>query len=270
MSSADYERMIHGRMRGPGLPFLASVDLGVVSRELPIESYVNAVDGAVLDHMVHGHLLGLLAHLSKRAHGCSIVDYGTGLECGLYSRQLAPIYENAGIDVRRIRFVGIDKFLKPANSVFPDAKYLKTDLAKFPSDQRFDMISAHHVLEHIREWPTLLASASRVLVPGGYAFLSFPTFGGFYDVVYRLLTKEDHVATFELEEIIDRAADVGLELALAVPYADARMRFFWLPNIEKAVSTELQSAVYDLCVFLTARTRLLFHHYGHYLIFRRV
>lgn len=270
MSPHDYEHLIRCRTKGAGPSFLPSVDLGSVNPDSPIGTYINDLDAVVLDHMVHGHLIGLLAHLSARSNGCDFLDYGTGATCGLHGDRHLPMYESAGIDVTRVRFVGLDKFVRPANSVFPRATYVKKDLASFVTEDRFDLVSAHHVLEHVRDWGKLLACASRVLKRDGFAFLSFPTFGGFYDVVYRLLTKEDHVATFELDEIIARASKEGLELVLSAPYADPRMRFFWLPTVEETVSSKLQVAVYDLCVFLTAHTRLPFHHYGHYLMFRRV
>lgn len=270
VSCDEYASMMRARIQGHGLPFTPPYPIDAIARNVPIEGYINALDSALLDHMVRGHLLGLLAHLSGRPEGCAFLDYGTGPECGLHGRTNAKLYTESGIDVGRVRFVGIDKFVLPAHSVFPNASYLRKDLKDLKTMDQFDLVSAHHVLEHIRDWGSLLASARKVLRPGGYAFFSFPTFGGLYDVAYRLLTDEDHIATYELDEIINRARDEGLELAVAAPYSDPRMRFFWMPSVEPTVSTELQSAIYDLCVFITARSRLLFHHYGYYLVFRRV
>jgi SAM-dependent methyltransferase len=268
MSCNEYESMLRARTWGPGLPFSDS-PIGAIAHDVPVESFMNTLDGALLDRMVHDHLLGLLGHLSRRPGGCAFLDYGTGPACGLHGQEHAGLYPKADIDVRRVRFVGLDKFVLPSRSVFPNASYVQRDLAEFNTKDCFDLISAHHVLEHIRDWKSLLASASKVLLPGGFAFFSFPAFGGLYDVIYRLLTREDHIATYELDDVISSANDEGLELTLAAPYSDPRMRFFWLPSVEPTVSPELQSAIYDLCVFTAARTRLLLHHYGYYLVFRR-
>jgi len=269
MSPDEYALYMRSRTLGPGLPF-RDEPLPELPRAVPIEHFIDALDRALLDRMVQDHLFGLLRYLSRRPQGCTFLEYGTGPTCGLHGQEHAELYRRAEIDVERITFLGIDKFLLPSGAVFPHSRYLQRDLLRFDPGERFDLVTAHHVLEHVREWRKLIAAAGRVLTRGGYAFLSFPAFGGFYDVLYRLLKREgdvDHVTTYELDDVISAAHESGLDLLLASPYADPRMRFFWLPSVDPTVTPELQSAVYDACVQIGARTRLFLHHYGHYVVF---
>jgi len=165
--------------------------------------------------------------------------------------------------------VGIDKHVTPKDAVFRHAATVQSDLLEFESTEPFDLVTSHHVLEHCMDWRSVIRKTHRLLRPGGYAYLSYPAFGGFYDVTYRLLTRNDHVATYTNEEILQFAAGEGFDVVLSAPYVDPASRFKWLPVLNETVSAELQSHFYDLCVYVGARTRVFMHHYGHYLVLRK-
>ncbi len=268
ITKGEYDAHFRARTSGSGLPF-QSPPPPELPLELSIEQFVNAYDAAHLDRMVRHHLLGLVRHIIGSRGRCDLLDYGTGPTCGLFGAAHRELHAQAGVDTSRVHFVGIDKHLTPKDPVFRHAVTRRVDLLELEVAEPFDLVTSHHVLEHCMDWRAVIRKTHRLLRPGGHAYLSYPTFGGFYDATYRLMTRNDHVATYTNDEILEFAGQEGFDVALSAPYVDPASRFNWLPAVNEAVSAELQSHFYDQCVHVGLRTRMFMHHYGHYVVLRK-
>lgn len=68
------------------------------------------------------------------------------------------------------------------------------DRIPFPQD-RFDVVIASQIIEHLSSTDTFLKEMYRVLKPGGYAVISTPNLASWHNLVYLLLGKQPDVAT---------------------------------------------------------------------------
>lgn len=276
MAPGEYVDYFNNHTIDGGFP-LAGVPLGEISPGLSIEAFVQEYDTAHLIRMIRDHLYGLVNHVLDVRPACSLLDYGAGAGCGLYGKEQESTLRQYNMsilqhvsDPGRVDFLAIDKFMTPGNAVFENSRYKKEDLTTFTDHAPFDLITAHHVLEHCFDWRTMLRKAHELLRRGGFFFLSFPTFCSFLDVAYRLLTKTDHVATYTREQILDHASALGFETAFAAPYVDPANRCAWLSKLAPdLVDDELQSRFYETAVQAGVRSRLFFHHYGSYVILKK-
>ena len=250
------------------LPF--EIELLQIPQEEDIIQFINNFDQAYIRKMIHTVFIGLIRHLTQQKKTISLLDFGTGASCGLYGHDYGEdLFEN--IDKNRVQFVGIDDVHKPGGAVFDNSTYIKSDILSFKSEKKFDLITGHHVLEHCFNWQEVIAHLSTLLQKGGYVYLSFPRFGGFYDTSYRLMTPLDHCANFQLKSLQTSAENVGLNLCFADTYVDPNFRFNWMcilsPNL---IDNDIANCFYDLCVEIDAKKLLGLHLYGNYVIFQKI
>ncbi|MBN2232431.1 MAG: methyltransferase domain-containing protein [Deltaproteobacteria bacterium] len=241
----------------------------VAERDDDILAYIADYDEAEFRRMVHGTFVGLLRHQLENRETPALLDFGTGPACGMYNERYRD--ELFGdLDLDRVRFTGIDSVHRPAGAGFARAEYRKADIAAFAAERKFDLVTGHHVLEHCYRWEAVVGRIGELLAPGGWVYLSFPRYGGFYDTVYRLLTPLDHCASFDVELLATTAAAHGLVLKRAATYVDPRSRFGWLCEaLPKLIERDIADAFYDLCVGIDARRLLGLHLYGHYVVFQK-
>ena len=250
------------------MPF--PISLPEVEEEEDIVSFINAFDRAYLHKMIHGVFVGLIGYLTQQKANISLLDFGTGASCGLYGGPSGRALFDR-LDTRHLHFVGIDNVHKPGGSVFNNATYIKSDILSFTSERKFDLITGHHVLEHCYNWETVMAHLHLLLQKGGYAYLSFPRFGGFYDTTYRLMAPLDHCASFDLDTLRNHGENIGLKLCLADVYTDPNFRFNWMCNLlPDLIDQEIADCFYDLCVRIDAKKLLGLHLYGNYVIFQKM
>lgn len=106
----------------------------------------------------------------------------------------------------------------------------KTDLTALPfDDESFNTVVSTHVLEHIRDDRAAMAEIARVLRPGGFAVLAFPTKpGGTAEDLSDTLTPQerrskfywhDHFRVYGMSDVLSRLRAGGLS-ATAVFAAD--------------------------------------------------
>jgi len=250
------------------MPF--PITLPEVEEEEDIISFINAFDRAYLHKMIHGVFVGLIGYLVQQKDNISLLDFGTGASCGLYGGP-SGLALFGSLDTRQLHFVGIDNVHKPGGSVFNNATYIKSDILSFTSERKFDLITGHHVLEHCYNWEAVMTHLHLLLKKGGYAYLSFPRFGGFYDTVYRLMAPLDHCASFNLDTLQKHGENIGLKLCLADVYTDPNFRFNWMCNLQpELIDQEIADCFYDLCVKIDAKKLLGLHLYGNYVIFQKI
>ncbi len=276
MAPGQYVDYFQKKTMEGGLPF-PRVPLPEIPSDSAIEAFIGAYDLAHLIRMIRDHLYGLINHVIKVRSTCALLDYGAGAGCGLYGKEQEATLREYDLsilqhvsDPGRVLFLAIDKFMTPADAVFPASRYQKADIQTFRHPAPFDLITAHHVLEHCFHWRTVIEKVHELLRVGGFFFLSFPTFCCFMDAAYRLMTRADHTATYTHEEILAHAEALGFKTLYSAPYVDPANRWAWLTRLEpEMIDDQLQSRCYDLAVQAGARAGLFFHHYGSYVIFKK-
>jgi len=269
VSCDDYKNYCRGRYYINNLPF--AIDFQPVHEREDRIRFINEFDYAYLGKMIQSVFIGLIHFLVRRLGTVNLLDFGSGQTCGMYGENGRFLFKAGGVDIDAINFFGIDEIHKPGGAVFKRSTYLKCNILSFNTDVKFDLITGHHVLEHCSDWEDVLRHVSELLENGGYVYLSFPRFGGFYDTVYRLMSPLDHRANFDLDMLKSFAESIGLEMCLSDIYVDPNNRFDWIWNLyPELVSKEMAICFYDLCVSIDSRLLLGYHHYGHYTIFRRL
>jgi SAM-dependent methyltransferase len=106
------------------------------------------------------------------------------------------------------------------------------DLSVFPypfSDNRFELIEADHVLEHLNDPFRIMRELHRILVPGGKLVIRVPHFS-------RGFTHADHKRGFDVTfaYYFNRSFEVGF---LGIPFDTerARLRWFAQPYLKQKV-----------------------------------
>lgn len=268
VSCAEYEDYFRKNMVINGFPF--EIPFQEVSRQENIIKFMYEFDQAYLRKMIHAVFLPLIRFLIHQKGSINLLDVGTGATCGLFSSDEHRLYKEANIDVGAVNFWGIDAFHKPSNAVFKKSVYEKSDILSFDSQEKFDLITGHHVLEHCGSWEEVIRHLNELLKPGGYLYLSFPRFGGFYDTAYRLMNITDHCADFDIDDLRTYSQSLGLEMCFLDTYVDPNHRFSWICKLyPELADKEIADCFYDLCVCIDSKLLLGYHDYGYYVVFKR-
>jgi ubiquinone/menaquinone biosynthesis C-methylase UbiE len=102
--------------------------------------------------------------------------------------------------------------LRIARRRLPDARLLRMDARRLPRDERFDVVGAFDVLEHVEDDERVLAELSRVVRPGGGALLCVPQHP-------RLWSEADdvagHVRRYTQKELTRKVRDADLAVRRA-------------------------------------------------------
>ena len=266
VSCLHYQKYLQANCRNE-LPF--EINLPSVLQEENIIRFINNFDQAYMHKMIHGVFIGLIQFLLQQ-QTMHLLDFGTGTSCGLYSHRYGKDLFN-NVEKNRVHFVGIDDVHKPKGAVFNNAKYIKSKILSFRSNTKFDLITGHHVLEHCFNWEDVMAHLCQLLEKGGYIYLSFPCFGGFYDTTYRLMAPLDHCANFRMKSLKSTAEKLGLKLCFTDIYVDPNFRFNWMCTLyPKLIDSEIANCFYDLCVEIDAKKLLGLHLHGNYVIFQKI
>jgi len=269
ISCSDYENYFKKHLMVSGFPF--EIDFQQVHRQEDIIKFINEFDQAYLRKMIHAVFLPLIRFLIHQKGNINLLDVGTGATCGLFSKNEHLLFKEAKIDVGAVHFYGIDAFHKPSDAVFKKSTYEKCDILSFDVRKKFDLITGHHVLEHCSRWEEVIRHLTALLNPGGYLYFSFPRFGGFYDTAYRLMNISDHCADFDIGSLKSFSEGLGLEMCLSDIYVDPNNRFSWICNLyPQLADKEIADYFYDLCVSIDSKQLLGYHHYGYYMVFRRI
>ena len=100
----------------------------------------------------------------------------------------------------------------------PTAEIFAADILDFPSvDDAFDIIFFNHVIEHMPDDRSALASARRILNPGGLLIIGTPNEGAWwwqwaYKRDPKMLAETDHCQFYTAQTIGDKIKDAGLTL----------------------------------------------------------
>ncbi|MFZ5906081.1 MAG: class I SAM-dependent methyltransferase [Nitrospirota bacterium] len=251
-----------------GFPF--PVPPAPAGRTGDILRFITEFDHACLGRMVQSVFIGLIGFLARSRGEIHLLDFGTGSTCGMYGEDGRFLFTGGDVDTDAVSFWAIDELSEPSGSIFKKAYYGKTDILAFDPGVKFDLITGHHVLEHCLNWESVLDHVAGLLRKDGYLYLSFPRSGGFYDTVYRVMSPHDHRADFDLRALEEKAGHAGLTLCLSDLYVDPNGKFNWICTFyPELVDQEIADCFYELCIGVDAKLLLGYHHYGHYVVFRK-
>ncbi len=268
VSCDDYKNYFKKRCFIYNFPF--EINFKSVNKREDRIKFINEFDHAYLGKMIRSVFIQLIHFLVQQRGSINLLDFGSGQTCGMYGENGRFLFEEGNVNISGINFFGIDEIHKPSGAIFEKTKYLKCNILSFYSEEKFDLITGHHVLEHCFNWDDIISHVSTLLKQDGYLYLSFPRFGGFYDTAYRLMSPLDHRANFDMGMLKSFSASVGLEMCLSDIYVDPNNRFDWICNLyPELVNKEMAICFYDLCVNIDLKLLLGYHHYGHYVIFRK-
>ena len=151
----------------------------------------------------------------KRLHnegksGLNILDAGSGF--GQYSYYLAKKFKNAKVTGVELKQDLVDDCLEfTANAKIKNLSFIRGDLLKFQTGEKFDLIISVDVLEHIEDDRTLMRRFSDLLKPGGVLLISTPS----------LLRSHEHDGSFvgehfregySREDIEEKLNEAGLKI----------------------------------------------------------
>jgi len=268
ISCDDYEHYFQERCFSKHVPF--DVPFPSVIKEEDIKRFIKAFDHAYLGRMVQGVFISLIKFLADERKTIRLLDFGSGKTCGMYGENGRFLFETGNVNISDIHFFGIDDLHRPSGSIFERSSYKKCNILSFHPEVKFDLITGHHVLEHCRNWEDVITHVSDLLNQDGYLYMSFPRFGGFYDTAYRLMSPHDHCANFDIDMLKSFSERIGLEMCFSDIYVDPNSRFDWACSLyPDIVDKEIADCFYDLCVHIDSKVLLGYHHYGHYVVFRK-
>ena len=192
------------------------------------------------DHQLsctHSYLVPALLKLIPCDKKLHILDLGCG------NGSLSGLLVDLGYSV-----VGIDSSetgIKIAKEAFPKCDFLKVDIYELPYEileNRFDIILAMDVIEHLY-WPGhLLKAARRCLKQGGRFIISTPYHGYFKNLVLSFFNGWDrhftatwdggHIKFFSLKTLFDLLREEGF---VVIEYKGAgRVRYLWKSMLIKS------------------------------------
>lgn len=269
VSCDDYVNYFRERCFINNLPFEITFD--PVNEEENIIEFINKFDHAYLGKMIWSVFISLIRFLVNQEGNINLLDFGSGQTCGMYGENGRFLFKEGNVNIDAVNFFAIDDIHEPHGAIFRSATYLKCNILSFPTEKRFDLITGHHVLEHCHNWEEVIRHVSKLLKHGGYLYLSFPRFGGFYDTVYRLMSPLDHCADFDLNMLKTFSESIGMEMCLSDIYVDPNSRFDWICNLyPDLMNKRMAVCFYDLCVSIDSKLLLGYHHYGYYVVFRKI
>lgn len=142
--------------------------------------------------------------IDRRAPGRRLLDIGCGRGLRMVEfRRLGYDVTGLDLDEPSVRYV-VDELGLPA--ICAEVGEAETLLA----GRRFDVITAFHLIEHVVDVDEFLASASRLLEPGGLLVLATP----FADSLQARLLGRRFIGYTEAPRHVSMASRGGLEIAL--------------------------------------------------------
>ncbi len=168
------------------------------------------VPGQVDQDLLNEHL-ARYAFAARLARNKRVLDVACGMGYG--SAELAKVAARVvGLDVS-------DEAVNAAREAYPqpNLQFIAAPAQSIPFDDgSFDLVVAFEVIEHLEDWPRLLAEARRLLAPGGQLIISTPN-KEYYAESRRLSGPNPfHVHEFTYEEFRGELEKVFPSVALFV------------------------------------------------------
>ena len=150
------------------------------------------IPGQVNDDLWAEHI-ARYALATRFTQGRRVLDLGCGTGYG--TADLAQLASSA---------IGVDlapEAIAYANEHFPSARFFQCSANAVPfPPASFDLVTAFEVIEHLRDWRTLLTEAQRVLEPNGLLIVSTPNKRYYAEARAKSGPNPFHEHEFEFEE----------------------------------------------------------------------
>lgn len=179
-----------------------------------------------------------------------VLDVGCGL--GFFLSGLDPAWERHGVE--------LSAFAATHASQVAQVHVGTLDSAGYP-DQHFDLVIAHHVIEHVDDPGALLLEMRRVLRPSGALILGTPDFDGGcarrFGETYRLLHDDSHVSLFSADGMFRFLRDNGF-VVQRVSFPFFETRHFTPENLQRLFDPSQMSPPFhgNFMTFYCQRPRL--------------
>lgn len=115
--------------------------------------------------------------------------------------------------------------LMHARQRIPSAKFEQLDARLMSDVERYDMIGAFDVIEHIDEDEVVLTNISRALRKGGHLLVTVPQHRWLWSAADE---RACHVRRYTRGELIDKVRGAGLEVKYVTSFVSLLMPLMWL------------------------------------------
>ena len=138
-------------------------------------------------------------------------------------------------------------------------------------ENRFDMVIANHVLEHVDSPEGLVKGAARILKPGGLMYAGFPEASNFTDIFYHLVHPDGggHIQKITKDFALSLFYSQGFRLVSCEPWPDDWRWFesFYDPKAHGVKTIEPHEIKYLCEVFRKELTPEKGYIYGWEMVF---
>jgi len=189
--------------------------------------------------------------------GSKVLDIGCGE--GAFAQEIPEGYQVYGLDILR-------ECLNQAKAQGFTKSWILADASRLPfKDQSFDVVTSHHVIEHVKDHEKMVLEIVRVLVYGGFLIITTPTRGtlGRLLMLHRNaqgnpVLSPDHIREYEsLKEFV----------RLMTRCSDNQLK------VVKKTSRSVRATLYRLCRWFLVCKRIkfpaLFYYNDNYVIMRK-
>lgn len=132
---------------------------------------------------------------------------------------------------------GVDPFLPPELETGPSVRMTRAEVSAIGGE--FDLVMFHHSLEHILDQDAALASAARLLAPGGWCIVRVPTVSSFAWAEYReswfQIDAPRHFVLHSLRSLRALAERAGLEV-VRIDFDSEHWQILWSEAYRRGIA----------------------------------
>ena len=134
-----------------------------------------------------------------------ILDIGCAF--GYFLKNIGKSFKLYGIDISEYA-------IGRAKKILPKAKLICADASESMPFQKnyFDVVTAFHVIEHVKHPESIIKNIKKVLKPGGYLFLEAPINFWFRKIIKYFDKDKSHISILSISEYIKLLEKNGFKI----------------------------------------------------------
>lgn len=110
----------------------------------------------------------------------------------------------------------------------PSASFRQIDATTMDDIERFDVIGAFDVLEHIEDDEKVIANLSRAIMPGGVLLLTVPQHRWLWSAMDEYAC---HVRRYSRDELVSKVRRAGLDVEYVSSFVSLLLPLMWLSRV---------------------------------------
>ena len=145
-----------------------------------------------------------------------------------------------------VRLKGTEFFeegLVHARRRVPSANFEQMDACFLNDIDRFDLIGAFDVIEHIREDEVVLRNMSRALDVGGKLLVTVPQHTWLWSIVDE---RACHVRRYTRQELVDKVRRSGLEVEYVTSFVSLLLPLMWFSRLRSGGTGRLPRSEFEI------------------------